>query len=121
VISQPRASTTDRAAASRPADITAILNGGAGRRVTGTASARDSAGAWSVQVGAFRDQAVATDWLTELARRFRTQFNGAERTVQAADGWYRSRFTGMSEAAAQAACSVLAERRVTCMVVRPAS
>jgi D-alanyl-D-alanine carboxypeptidase (penicillin-binding protein 5/6) len=116
----PPASTT-RAAASRPADITTILNGGAAPRATTPprASSRSPAGAWTVQVGAFRDEAVAGEWLTELQRRFRAQFTGAERSVQNAEGWYRSRFTGMTEAAAQAACSVLAERRVTCMVIRP--
>ena len=62
---------------------------------------------------------MARNWLTEVNRRFRTQFNNAERTVQNASGWYRSRFTGMSEQAAQAACAALAERRVTCMVIRP--
>jgi D-alanyl-D-alanine carboxypeptidase (penicillin-binding protein 5/6) len=72
-----------------------------------------------VQVGAFRDETVARDWLTEVNRRFRAQFAQAERDVQNASGWYRSRFTGMSEDAAQAACAALAERRVTCMVVRP--
>jgi D-alanyl-D-alanine carboxypeptidase (penicillin-binding protein 5/6) len=72
-----------------------------------------------VQVGAFRDEAVARDWLTEVNRRFRSQFTAAERTVQNAEGWYRSRFTGMTETAAQAACAALAERRVTCMVIRP--
>ncbi|TPW06321.1 MAG: serine-type D-Ala-D-Ala carboxypeptidase, partial [bacterium] len=74
---------------------------------------------WSVQVGAFRDEMVARDWLTEVNRRFRSQFGSAERTVQNAEGWYRSRFTGMTEQGAQAACATLSERRVTCMVVRP--
>ena len=80
---------------------------------------REAAGRWAVQVGAFRDETIARDWLTEVNRRFRSQFTAAERTVQNAEGWYRSRFTGMSEQAAQAACATLAERRVTCMVVRP--
>jgi D-alanyl-D-alanine carboxypeptidase len=62
---------------------------------------------------------VARDWLTEVNRRFRAQFTSAERTVQNASGWYRSRFTGMTEVGARAACDALAERRVTCMVVRP--
>jgi D-alanyl-D-alanine carboxypeptidase (penicillin-binding protein 5/6) len=70
-------------------------------------------------VGAFREESVARDWLTEVNRRFRSQFSSAERNVQNASGWYRSRFTGMTEAGAQAACEALAERRVTCMVVRP--
>ena len=113
----------------RPADITTILNGGSGSRPATTrtstpsratpARASTPAGRWSVQVGAFRDEAVAGNWLTEVNRRFRSSFVGAERDVQDAEGWYRSRFTGMTEDAAQAACATLAERRVTCMVIRP--
>lgn len=107
-----------------PADVTATLNGAPASqppspRPPAREPVRETAGRWAVQVGAFRDEAVARDWLTEVNRRFRSQFSAAERTVQNAEGWYRSRFTGMSEQAAQAACATLAERRVTCMVVRP--
>lgn len=107
-----------------PADVTAILNGGtAPARATARPPVREPArtatGRWAVQVGAFREESVARDWLTEVNRRFRSQFSSAERNVQNASGWYRSRFTGMTEAGAQAACEALAERRVTCMVVRP--
>lgn len=107
-----------------PSDVTASLNGApAGRsappRPPARETARETAGRWAVQVGAFRDETVARDWLTEVNRRFRSQFSAAERSVQNAEGWYRSRFTGMTEQAAQAACATLAERRVTCMVVRP--
>lgn len=106
-----------------PSDVTAALNGAPARATTPRApvreTVRETAGRWAVQVGAFRDETVARDWLTEVNRRFRNQFAAAERTVQNAEGWYRSRFTGMSEQAAQAACAALAERRVTCMVIRP--
>jgi D-alanyl-D-alanine carboxypeptidase len=111
-----------------PSDVTASLNGApavAARpsppapRPAARETVREAAGRWAVQVGAFRDEAVARNWLTEVNRRFRGQFTAAERTVHNAEGWYRSRFTGMSEEAAQAACATLAERRVTCMVVRP--
>ena len=108
-----------------PADVTASLNGApAAARPTparppARETVRETAGRWAVQVGAFRDETVARDWLTEVNRRFRSQFTAAERSVQNAEGWYRSRFTGMSEQAAQGACAALAERRVTCMVVRP--
>ncbi|MBI2261592.1 MAG: SPOR domain-containing protein [Caulobacterales bacterium] len=112
--------------ASGPADMTAALNGAPAAspsqpapRSPARETMREAAGRWAVQVGAFRDEAIARDWLTEVNRRFRSQFTAAERTVQNAEGWYRSRFTGMSEQAAQAACATLAERRVTCMVVRP--
>jgi len=137
---QQRAAATAQAAgqvqANRaPTNVTASLNG-APRGATvapsttpsratppparepARAAARPS-GRWAVQVGAFRDEKVATDWLTEVNRRFRSQFASAERNVQTAGDWYRSRFTGLTEDAAKSACEALAERRVTCMVVRP--
>lgn len=103
--------------------LTASLNGATGtaaRTSTPVRSAStNAAGRWAVQVGAFRDEAVATDWLTEINRRFRNQFAGTEQAVQSAAGWHRSRFTGMTEAAAEAACAALAERRISCLVVQP--
>ncbi|NBB65963.1 serine hydrolase [Pseudomonas sp. ODNR1LW] len=116
-----------------PANVTASLNGAgaaagetlaAPRRTTPPPSreaARNTrpAARWAVQVGAFRDEKIARDWLTEVNRRFRTQFASAERNVQSAGEWYRSRFTGLTEDAAKSACEALSERRVTCMVVRP--
>ncbi|WAC61173.1 serine hydrolase [Brevundimonas sp. SL130] len=116
--------TTQRA----PGNVTASLNGApsapgasAPRRTTPPPAREPArpAGRWAVQVGAFRDEKIATDWLTEVHRRFRTQFASAERNVQTAGDWYRSRFTGLTEDAAKAACNALSERRVTCMVVRP--
>ncbi|WP_425984462.1 serine hydrolase [Brevundimonas sp. TWP1-2-1b1] len=119
-----------------PHNVTASLNGAPSsaavapsttpRRTTppparepARAAARTPAGRWAVQVGAFRDEKVASDWLTELNRRFRTQFATAERNVQTAGDWYRSRFVGLTEAGAKTACEALAERRVTCMVIGP--
>ncbi|WP_439472810.1 D-alanyl-D-alanine carboxypeptidase [Brevundimonas sp.] len=124
------APATVQRAEARPADVTAILNGGVAPTPARTPPraaparparepAREPAGRWAVQVGAFREENVARDWLTEVNRRFRSQFASAERNVQNASGWYRSRFTGMTEAGARAACEALSERRVTCMVVRP--
>jgi D-alanyl-D-alanine carboxypeptidase len=121
-----------------PANLTASLNGGVAppsnahsttRGAPPTTSrptpsrpaapARPPAGRWAVQVGAFRNETVARDWLTEVNRRFRTQFTDAERAVQSNDGWFRSRFTGMTQAKAEDACEALAARRVTCSVIRP--
>lgn len=111
-----------------PENLTASLNGGTTMttrraapptRTTTREAASQSSGRWMVQVGAFRDEAVARTWLNDVSRRFRSQFTQAQRDVQNADGWYRSRFTGMTQAAAEAACETLGERRVTCMVIRP--
>lgn len=100
--------------------LTDRLNGGV-REAAAPARepAREPAQRWAVQVGAFRDRDVAQGWLTEVNRRFRTQFRGAEQTVQTAGEWYRSRFIGLTEQAAREACATLSERRVTCSVVRP--
>lgn len=129
----PRATApVQRAEAPRtPENLTASLNGGTATTTSRSSSAatpartptrqaaRAPAGRWTVQVGAFRDEAVARDWLNDVSRRFRTQFTEAQRDVQNADGWYRSRFTGMTQTAAEAACEALGGRRVTCMVIRP--
>lgn len=118
-----------RAEVRAPVSLTAALNGATGTvRAAATPARTTPAGAvantppterWAVQVGAFREESVAGEWLTEVNRRFRSQFTGADRTVQSAGGWYRSRFTGLTETDAKSACEALAERRVTCAVVRP--
>jgi D-alanyl-D-alanine carboxypeptidase (penicillin-binding protein 5/6) len=101
-----------------PAGSTSTLNRGAVANPPRPAATPPS-GRWSVQVGAFRDETVAGTWLTEVNRRFRSQFASAGRDVVTVAGWHRSRFTGMTEAAARSACEALDARRVTCMVVRP--
>ncbi|MBB5746019.1 serine hydrolase [Brevundimonas variabilis] len=134
VASQPAPRSADRAIAPSPrsaprapVSLTASLNGASGT-VVGASSAAiapprasipPAGSGWSVQVGAFREASVAQDWLTEVNRRFRAQFSTARQTVDTASGWHRSRFTGLTEAAAQEACSALSERRVTCLVIRP--
>lgn len=79
----------------------------------------DGATGWIVQVGAFREQGVAQDWLGEVGRRFRDQFRNAESAVQQAEnGWFRARYLGFTREAADSTCAVLAERNVPCMVIR---
>lgn len=116
---QPRrpAPNTRANAAAAPVqddDVTRTLNAR-----TAAAVQPSSNPGWQVQVGAFRDESLASSWLGEVSRRFPAQFRGSDRSVQNADGWYRSRFTGLTEVQAQAACAALSERRVTCMVIRP--
>ena len=134
----PARSETRTPASRAPANLTAALNGGpatstlnarapaAGRAATApapapsrAAPARTPTARWAVQVGAFRDEKVARDWLTEVNRRFRAQFSTAERDVQSAGGWYRSRFTGLTQQGAESACAALSARNTTCAVVRP--
>jgi D-alanyl-D-alanine carboxypeptidase (penicillin-binding protein 5/6) len=121
----PRAPANTQGAAQ--ANLTASLNGATGavantppRTQPRTPPARTApAGRWAVQVGAFKDERVARNWLGEINRRFQSQFRGAERTVQNAGEWYRSRFVGLTEESARDACTALSARRVTCAVIRP--
>ncbi len=78
-----------------------------------------SSGGYTVQVGAFKDERVARDWLTEVTRRFRTQFRNVETNVQRAGEWYRSRYVGLTREAAEAACDALEARRLDCTIIRP--
>ncbi len=99
--------------ATLPSSTTARLNSDTPARRAAPAPS------WGVQVGAFRDRTVAAEWLTEVNRRFRSTFRGSGQSVEEAQGWYRSRFTGFTEDQARAACETLSARNVTCMVVRP--
>ncbi len=93
---------------------------------TGLANGTNSAKKNRLKIGVVNRLRTATPLqvnlqvkFAEVNRRFRAQFASAEQTVVNAGGWYRSRFTNLSEAGAQSACAALAERRVTCMVIRP--
>ena len=94
-----------------PANVTASLNGApSGAAVAPSTTPRRAApppareparaaarpsGRWAVQVGAFRDEKVANDWLAEGQSPFpRAQFTSAERNVQTAGDWYRSPLHG---------------------------
>jgi len=79
----------------------------------------DGATGWIVQVGAFREQNVAQEWLGEVGRRFRDQFRTAEGAVTPSEnGWFRARYVGFTRVAADSACEALTARNVPCMVIR---
>jgi D-alanyl-D-alanine carboxypeptidase (penicillin-binding protein 5/6) len=118
-VTPPRGNVTANLNRGGPASTAPTRPGVAAANPPRPGTATPPAGRWAVQVGAFRDATVARNWLTEVNRRFRTQFASAERRVVNASGWHRSRFVGMTQASAESACRALAARNVTCMVVRP--
>ena len=79
---------------------------------------RDPKAIWVVQVGAFKSKSDASSWIKEMRRRFGDHFAKAESEIQAANGWHRSRFEGMTEAAAKKACEALKAKRLACMVIK---
>lgn len=78
------------------------------------------AGAYVVQVGAFRDRASAQTQVREMSRRFARHFENAEADIGAkVGGFFRARFTGFTAEAAKAACSALVANKQTCAVIAP--
>jgi D-alanyl-D-alanine carboxypeptidase (penicillin-binding protein 5/6) len=79
---------------------------------------KDIRGAYTVQVGSFRQKGEARDWLKDIGRRFDDQLAEARGAVIAADGWYRTRFMGLTREAATDACRALHAHRLACQVMR---
>lgn len=72
---------------------------------------------WAIQVGAFKQKSLADDWLKDLQKRF--SLKAATRSITRNEaGWYRSRFTEMTQTEAQAACKAIKAKRLDCMVVK---
>jgi len=77
-------------------------------------------GDWRIQVGAFRDSEVASEWLGQVGRRFREQIGDTEgMIVPSAAGWHQARYVGFAREEASAACQALEAARVPCLVVSP--
>jgi D-alanyl-D-alanine carboxypeptidase (penicillin-binding protein 5/6) len=88
---------------------------------TRTAAQAPPAGQWQVQVGAFKSKALAQEQLKLSRRRFAEAFSGAGTLVtDASAGFYRARFSGLTEARARAACETLKAKNQACMVIGPA-
>jgi D-alanyl-D-alanine carboxypeptidase len=77
---------------------------------------------YAVQVGAYRERAQARDALAELEHKFSGRLSDADRDIQAAGhGYYRARFSGLSEAEAKRACAAMHAHHQTCEIVEPDS
>lgn len=83
------------------------------------AVAKDAAGEWAVQLGAFKQASAAE----KLLDRVRTKLPAAEPLVDAVDAGkvtlYRARLTGLSQISAKQACEQLKREKLTCSVVSP--
>ncbi|HEY3815409.1 MAG TPA: serine hydrolase [Caulobacteraceae bacterium] len=75
-------------------------------------------GVYLVQVGSFRQKGEARDWLKDIGRRFDEQLAEARGAIVTANGWYRTRFMGLTKEAAGDACRALKAHRLACQVMR---
>ena len=75
---------------------------------------------WAIQVGAFKDKSLASDWVKSMQRKFDDALADATSQVTKSDaGWYRTRFASLTKEQAQKACSQISAKRLDCMVVKP--
>ncbi len=75
---------------------------------------------WSIQVGAFKEKSLASNWVKNIQRRFDDALSDASSSVSKTDeGWYRTRFASLTKQQAHEACRAMEAKRLECMVVRP--
>jgi D-alanyl-D-alanine carboxypeptidase len=81
---------------------------------------KDPNAIWVIQVGAFKQKSLASDWLKDMKKRFAKPLKAAGTDIiKTREGWYRSRFVDLTRAQAKAACKAIEARRLDCMIVGP--
>jgi D-alanyl-D-alanine carboxypeptidase len=76
-------------------------------------------GRWGIQVGAFKQQSLASKQLRLVEQRFASAVSKGDGTVQKAGTSYRAQFKGLAEREAKSACDTLKAKRQVCMVLPP--
>ncbi|WP_192499284.1 D-alanyl-D-alanine carboxypeptidase family protein [Skermanella pratensis] len=77
-------------------------------------------GSWAIQVGSYKSHKAGQTGLTTTAKVIPAHVKGAQSTVlKTRTGVFQARFTGMTKAAAEQACSRLESKGQDCMVVAP--
>ncbi|ESQ83880.1 hypothetical protein AEAC466_11165 [Asticcacaulis sp. AC466] len=75
---------------------------------------------YSIQVGAFKDKSLASDWVKKMQSRFGEHLsNGTSQITKNDNGWYRTRFATLTKEEASAACKSISAKHLDCMVIKP--
>lgn len=75
---------------------------------------------WAVQVGAFKDKSMASDWVKSVKMRFDDALSdGTSQVSKNENGWYRTRFADLTKEQAEKACKSMSAKRLDCMVIKP--
>lgn len=81
---------------------------------------KDPTAVYAIQVGAFRDKALANDWVRKMKSKFSAHLSGGTSQVtKNENGWYRTRFTTLTKTQASAACKSIEAKHLDCMVIKP--
>ncbi|WP_443750480.1 serine hydrolase [Asticcacaulis solisilvae] len=75
---------------------------------------------WSIQVGAFKEKSLASDWVRSVKMRFDDALAESRSEISKNDnGWYRTRFAALTKEQATKACKSMEAKRLDCMVIKP--
>lgn len=75
---------------------------------------------WAVQVGAFKDKSMASNWVKSVKMRFDDALaDGTSQVSKNENGWYRTRFADLTKEQAEKACKSMSAKRLDCMVIKP--
>ncbi len=76
--------------------------------------------AWSIQVGAFKEKSLASDWVRSVKMRFDDALAESKSEISKNEnGWYRTRFAALTKEQATKACRSMEAKRLDCMVIKP--
>jgi D-alanyl-D-alanine carboxypeptidase len=76
-------------------------------------------GDWQVQLGAYKNSALARQQLATLNTKFARELAASQGRVEHASGNYRVRFAGLSADQAKDACASIKSQGQDCMALRP--
>jgi D-alanyl-D-alanine carboxypeptidase len=86
------------------------------------AERKPKAGGWIIQVGAFEDRDEARDKLADAKSKVGNLLKGAEPYTEVFSKgekrFYRARFAGLKESAAEQACKALKKNKVACFTAK---
>jgi D-alanyl-D-alanine carboxypeptidase len=81
---------------------------------------KDPTAVYAVQIGAFKDKALANDWAKKMKSKFSEHLATGTTDISKNDnGWYRTRFSTLTKAQASAACKSISAKHLDCMVIKP--
>lgn len=81
---------------------------------------KDPTAVYAVQIGAFKDRSLATDWAKKMKSKFSQHLATGTTDISKNDnGWYRTRFATLTKAQASAACKSISAKHLDCMVIKP--
>jgi D-alanyl-D-alanine carboxypeptidase len=85
-----------------------------------TSNAAAKPGTWTIQIGAYKSQKAGQVGLDATGKIIPAQLKGAGSTViRSRNGSFQARFTGLTKAAAEQACSRLEAKGQDCLVMAP--